>query len=167
MQGKTHSRENKIIPLNKLDYIHFLITSDYTNKHRSTLETHHKHHSHYVSSWTLLKLLDLLKTVISTFLLKNKARISTSFTSQWHSALRGALTVHIDAHEHLGMSRHTWTPLFGKQERKIIKKHNSAFIYVYFTKCYCSLKMYTSFWNLFSKILITHSLLPTALTLRQ
>lgn len=117
MHGTTQSRENKILP-----YTHFLITSDYRNKHRSTHQNHHKYHSHYVSSRTLLKLLDLLrqnvlsscvphkiqqlKTVISTFLLQNKARISASFPSQCHSIshIRSALTVHVDAHEHLGMS---------------------------------------------------------------
>ena len=34
--GTTQSRENKILLLNKSQCTHFLITSDYTNKHRST-----------------------------------------------------------------------------------------------------------------------------------
>jgi len=62
--GTTQSRENKIVPLNKSQCTHFLITPDYTNKHRSTHQNHHKYHSHYVSSRTLLKLLDLLRQIV-------------------------------------------------------------------------------------------------------
>ena len=67
MHGTTQSRENKILPYNKSNCTYFLITSDYTNKNRSTHQNHHKYHSHYVSSRTLLKLLDLLRQNVLTY----------------------------------------------------------------------------------------------------
>lgn len=67
MHGTTQSRENTILPLNKSHCTHFLITSDYTNKHRSAHQNHHKYHSHYAPSRTILKLFDLLRQNILSY----------------------------------------------------------------------------------------------------
>jgi hypothetical protein len=50
MYGTTQTRENKLLALNRSDHTHFLITTDYTNKHTSTHENHHKYSSATVST---------------------------------------------------------------------------------------------------------------------
>ena len=179
--GTTQSRENEILPHNTSHCTHFLITSYYTNKHWSTHYNHHKYHSHYVSSRTLLKLLDLLRQDVLSYVpvmpaWQNAAIEDGSFlpfcyvTKQefllhlHHSDIQYLTSEELWIFTWMLMSilacltlcRHTWTPLFGKQERKIIKKkkHKPAFIYVYFTERYCRLKTYTSIWHGFCKILI-------------